>query len=88
MNVNEFLEAIQDTYQNEKYINVVGLNTDFIIFLDICREKDIWTYRLCPFTVFLGYHLKVIFLKKSDEDKVRKIVDRFDGLVMNASNPF
>lgn len=86
--VRLFLRDIENTYTDNEYINVVGINTAMLQFINWCKKQNIWTYRVYPFCTYQGISYKGIFCKKDDLQIIKKYVDKKFGLCLNASNPF
>ena len=81
------LKDIENTYSDKKQVNVVGLESDMTKFIEECKQNHIWFYRVCTFFVYQGKRFQIVFLKKRDEQAIKKLIQNKE-LVLNASNPF
>lgn len=87
MTIKEFLQKIKNTYSDSEYVNVVGTESDMQNFAKECENNHIWFYRICTFFVYQGIRFKIVFLKKENEEQIKKLI-KGKNLVLNASNPF
>jgi len=86
---DRFLKSLENTYHDDKYVNVVGDHISVVNFINICKKHNIWTYRLYTVCVYKGKRYKGIFCKKKDIKAIKKIISQLGlNLVLNASNPF
>lgn len=81
------LKDIENTYSDSRQINVVGLESDMNRFIKECKQNKIWFYRVCTLFVYKGKRFQIVFLKKKDQQMVKKLIKNKE-LVLNASNPF
>lgn len=83
----QILKDIENTYSDSEYVNVVGTELDMMKFVKQCKKHHIWFYKVCTLFVYQGKRFKIVFLKKTDEQQIAKLIANKD-LVLNASNPF
>ena len=87
MTIKDLLKQIENTYSDEKYVNVVGTAKAMKTFVKECDHRHIWHYIKCTLFVYQRTRFEIVFFKKEDEQTIKEMIKDKD-LVLNALSPF